>query len=139
MTFKNHYATLRVPVKASPNQIKAAYRMWAFKFHPDRNDGSPESEAQFKEIGTAYGILSDPAKRAQYNRTLVAKLKQERVSRPVEQPIRRQPQRHWASVLADTLEQEQEKGRAFVDTLAEIFGKGQGPRNNKTVYSHRRY
>jgi len=65
---RDYYQILGVPRNASPDQIKKAYRELALKHHPDRNPGEKSSEEKFKEINQAYQILSDPEKRAQYDR-----------------------------------------------------------------------
>ncbi len=62
------YNTLGVSREASDDEIKRAYRKLAMTFHPDRNNGSPEAEAKFKEITQAYDVLRDPNKRATYDR-----------------------------------------------------------------------
>jgi molecular chaperone DnaJ len=62
------YMTLGVARTASDDEIKRAYRKLAMKFHPDRNNGSAEAEAKFKEITEAYDVLRDPNKRATYDR-----------------------------------------------------------------------
>lgn len=64
---KNYYEILGVPPKATPDEIKKAYRALALKYHPDRNPGDSKSEAKFKEAAGAYETLSDPAKRAEYD------------------------------------------------------------------------
>jgi molecular chaperone DnaJ len=64
---RDYYEVLGVPKEASKDQIKAAYRKLAMQYHPDRNK-SPEAEERFKEISEAYAVLSDDAKRAQYDR-----------------------------------------------------------------------
>jgi curved DNA-binding protein len=61
------YETLGVDKSASADEIKKAYRRLARKYHPDVNK-DPEAESKFKEINAAYEILSDPQKRAQYDR-----------------------------------------------------------------------
>jgi molecular chaperone DnaJ len=62
------YSTLGVSRTASDDEIKRAYRKLAMQFHPDRNNGSPEAEAKFKEITEAYDVLRDPNKRATFDR-----------------------------------------------------------------------
>ena len=62
------YATLGVTRDADDAAIKSAFRKGAMKFHPDRNGDDPEAEHKFKKINEAYEILSDPQKRAAYDR-----------------------------------------------------------------------
>lgn len=64
---EDYYQTLGVARNASPEEIKAAFRKLALKYHPDRNPGSKESERKFKELNEAYGVLSDPEKRTAYD------------------------------------------------------------------------
>ncbi len=65
---KDYYEILGVKRDASPEEIKKAYRQLAMKYHPDRNPGDRKAEERFKEIGTAYEVLSDPKKRDLYDR-----------------------------------------------------------------------
>src|SRR3954467_12696817 len=62
------YSVLEVQRGASDDDIKAAYRKLAMRYHPDRNNGSKEAEEKFKEITEAYDALRDPNKRAAYDR-----------------------------------------------------------------------
>jgi molecular chaperone DnaJ len=62
------YQTLGVQRGASDDEIKKAYRKLAMACHPDRNNGSKESEEKFKAITEAYDVLRDPNKRAVYDR-----------------------------------------------------------------------
>jgi molecular chaperone DnaJ len=65
---RDYYEVLGVDRGASQEQIKTAYRKLAVKFHPDRNPGDKQAEENFKEAAEAYAVLSDPNKRAQYDR-----------------------------------------------------------------------
>src|SRR5262245_61415908 len=62
------YDVLGVSKSASADEVKKAYRALAQKYHPDRNPGDKEAEAKFKEVSTAYEVLSDTDKRAKYDR-----------------------------------------------------------------------
>ncbi len=65
---RDYYEILEVSRDADADTIKKAYRKLALKHHPDRNDGSKESEEKFKEATEAYEVLRDPQKRAAYDR-----------------------------------------------------------------------
>ncbi|MBX6351269.1 MAG: molecular chaperone DnaJ [Clostridia bacterium] len=64
----DYYEVLGVPRDADAETIKKAYRRLARRYHPDANPGDPTAEARFKEINEAYEVLSDPEKRARYDR-----------------------------------------------------------------------
>ncbi|HET6876271.1 MAG TPA: molecular chaperone DnaJ [Jatrophihabitans sp.] len=64
---KDYYAALGVAKDASQADIKKVYRKLARDLHPDKNPGDAKAEARFKEVSEAYGVLSDPAKRKDYD------------------------------------------------------------------------
>ena len=64
--FRNYFEILGVTQTASSAEVKQAYRQLARKYHPDLNPGDQAAEEQFKLLGEAYEILSDPEKRSQY-------------------------------------------------------------------------
>jgi len=68
MPTKDFYEVLGVNRSASADDIKRAYRTLARKHHPDVSENKMEAEHRFKEINEAYEVLSDPQKRAQYDR-----------------------------------------------------------------------
>jgi len=65
---RDYYDVLGIGHDASADDVKKAYRKMAMEFHPDRNKGDADAEEKFKEVGEAYAVLSDPNKRAQYDR-----------------------------------------------------------------------
>ena len=66
-TRPDYYKTLGVDKKATPEEIKKAYRKLARQYHPDRNPGDENAETRFKEISQAHDVLGDPEKRKQYD------------------------------------------------------------------------
>lgn len=67
MSNKDFYNILGVSRSAGDDEIKKAYRKLAMKYHPDRNPDNKEAEEKFKEIQSAYAVLSDPEKKAAYD------------------------------------------------------------------------
>ena len=68
MSERSYYDILGVSRDADEKTIKSAFRKKAMEHHPDRNAGSAEAETKFKEISEAHEVLSDPQKRALYDR-----------------------------------------------------------------------
>ena len=104
------YQVLGVDKKASPEEIKKAYRKLARQYHPDRNPGDAKAEERFKEVQAAYDIVGDPEKRKQYDRGAMfgmggrgggdgrrgrrVRLRRRRLRRHPQQPVRRR-WRRW--------------------------------------------
>lgn len=65
---RDHYETLGISKSAGPDDVKAAFRKLAAQHHPDRNQDDPKAATRFKEINAAYQVLSDPQRRAMYDR-----------------------------------------------------------------------
>src|SRR5215210_7102703 len=68
MDYKDYYAVLGVPRTATDNEIKKAFRKLAREHHPDVKGSGPAAEKRFKEVNEANAVLSDPDKRALYDR-----------------------------------------------------------------------
>ena len=68
MEYKDYYKTLGVPRGSDEKEIKKAFRKLAQQYHPDKNPGDKTAEARFKDINEAYTVLSDPDKRAKYDK-----------------------------------------------------------------------
>lgn len=63
----NHYTILGIEVTATNDEVKTAYHKLALSYHPDKNNGDKHCEERFKEISTAYEILSDKSQRQAYD------------------------------------------------------------------------
>jgi len=88
----NHYATLGLDRRCTPEQIRAAYRALTKKHHPDLNPDSPEAVAQTRALNAAHEVLSDPARRRAYDRELDAAAPREpkpaRIERNISHDVR---------------------------------------------------
>lgn len=65
---RDYYEVLGVSRNGTEQEIKSAYRKMAMRYHPDKNPGDMKAEEKFKEAAEAYSVLSDPGKRAAYDR-----------------------------------------------------------------------
>jgi molecular chaperone DnaJ len=68
VTNRDYYEILGVERGVDEAALKSAYRKMALQYHPDRNPNNKDAEEKFKEAAEAYGVLSDPQKRATYDR-----------------------------------------------------------------------
>ncbi len=68
MAKRDYYDILGISKNATKEEIKKAYRQKALKFHPDKNPGDKDAEEKFKESAEAYEVLSNPDKKARYDR-----------------------------------------------------------------------
>ena len=68
----DYYKILGLSTSATLDQIKKAFRQLAIEFHPDKNPNNPTAEDKFQRISEAYAVLSNPEKRAKYDRSYPA-------------------------------------------------------------------
>jgi molecular chaperone DnaJ len=68
MAQRDHYEVLGIARGATQDEVKAAFRKLAAQHHPDKNPGDAQAVARFKEINASYQVLSDPNRRAMYDR-----------------------------------------------------------------------
>lgn len=133
MAVETLYDILNVDKKASPDEIKKAYRKLASKYHPDK--GADSDEEKFKVICAAYGILSDPGKRERYDRGESA----ENIRKP-EKTIEDQAIDRILSVFLGVVENSAEvKSKDLVKEISKFMGKAisQFESERKTQTTHK--
>ncbi len=113
------YATLGVARDATPDQVRAAYRKLAKQNHPDLNPGNTAAEERFKAASVANDLLSDPEKRARFDR---GEIDAEGHERPPERPS----YRSYADAASGR--RYQTAGRWDEEDLSDLFGDFMGAR-----------
>ncbi len=89
----SHYENLKVARDASADEIRSAYRALTRKHHPDRNPDKPDAERVMSVINVAYGVLCEPAKRAEHDRW-IAQSEAASIPRASSAPVRGKPTMH---------------------------------------------
>jgi DnaJ-class molecular chaperone len=119
MATQTPYEVLGVKKDASAEEIRKTYRKLAKQFHPDLNPGKPAAETRFKDISAAYDLLSDPEKRARYDR---GEIDESGAERP-----RYSYRPHAEGAQGWKYQPEGEFDPADLDDLFAMFGRGAGP------------
>ena len=116
--FRDYYAVLGVSREASADEIKAAFRKLARKYHPDVAKDKSTAEAKFKEINEAYEVLSDPEKRRKYD-ALGADWERGAAAGATQGP--------WGAAGPGGVREEYHfGGTGFSDFFEQFFGRGRG-------------
>lgn len=97
---KNYYEILEISRTATANEIKKQYRKLANKFHPDKNNGDKAAEECFKDIVKAYEYLSDPLKRAAYDKKTFEEQNTQFANSPTSNAANYSPSFKWQDAVA---------------------------------------
>jgi DnaJ-class molecular chaperone len=129
------YATLGVKKDASQADLQKAYRRLAKKYHPDLNPGNSSAEEKFKEITAAYDLLSDPEKRAKFDR---GEIDASGTERPRQRYYRDfADQGDWSGYTNSSGFSDFGDFTSSEDILSEIFGRSaRGRRRGQDVRYH---
>jgi DnaJ-class molecular chaperone len=109
MPTPDFYQILELDERATPAEVRSAYRRAALAHHPDRNGGSAQATERFKRIREAYEVLSDPVRRAAYRRPVAPA------------PPNRNGAATYRTRRADILRDADEPDASFAAEIAEAF------------------
>jgi DnaJ-class molecular chaperone len=115
------YTTLGVKKDATQDEIQKAYRRLAKKLHPDLNPGDKTAEDKFKEVSAAYNLLSDPDKRARFDRGEIDASGTERPRQQYYRDFADQP--GWSAYTSNSGFSDFGDYAGAEDILSEIFGR----------------
>src|SRR5262245_24858140 len=101
---EDHYTVLGLQRDASLDEIKKAYHQLAMRHHPDRTQNNPQDTEIFKAVAVAFATLSNPARRAEYDRVLTAGERRETAPRARRARTTSSDPRQQASPFGDILE-----------------------------------
>jgi DnaJ-class molecular chaperone len=128
------YTTLGVKKDATQDDIQKAYRRLAKKLHPDLNPGNKGAEEKFKEVAAAYDLLSDPDKRARFDR---GEVDASGAERPRQQYYRDfADQGGWSAYTNNSGFSDFGDFAGTDDILSEIFGRAGRRRRGQDVRYH---
>jgi DnaJ-class molecular chaperone len=126
---RDPYTVLGIGRLADAAEVKSAYRKAAKKHHPDQNAGDPKAQARFAELNQAHEILSDPAKRDEFDRGLIGPDGKPTVPKGARGGNPFEGFGGFGSAGAG--ERERRRSSGADDILSELFGAGFGPSNEK--------
>jgi DnaJ-class molecular chaperone len=128
------YTALGVNKEATQDEIQKAYRRLAKKLHPDLNPGNKAAEEKFKEISAAYDLLSDPEKRARFDRGEIDASGTERPRRQYYRDFADQD--GWSAYTSNAGFSDFGDYAGAEDILSEIFGREGRRRRGQDVRYH---
>lgn len=123
MAYIDYYRILGIDQKASPEDIKKAYRKLARKYHPDVNPGDKEAERKFKEINEANEVLSHPENRTKYDKYGEHWKHSEEYDKAQQSQRQGRQRQNYGGGFSDA---DFGEGEDFSDFFQSMFGGGRG-------------